>query len=86
VFECFFEQVVDLCQEAGLIWGRELYFDGTKVEANADMTSSLGYRDVRDRRPPGQLPDLLAGTEWFAEELAESPGVVSTRELEDDAY
>src|SRR5215203_1444467 len=25
IFECFFERIVDLCQEAGLVWGRELY-------------------------------------------------------------
>src|SRR5215211_4952368 len=34
-----FERVVDLCQEAGLVWGRELYFDATKVEANAALDS-----------------------------------------------
>ncbi len=26
---------MELCNEAGLVWGEELYFDGTKVEANA---------------------------------------------------
>jgi transposase len=39
VFLRFFEQIVDLCQEAGLVWGRELYFDATKVEANAGVPS-----------------------------------------------
>src|SRR5919107_6404754 len=39
IFQRFFEQVVDLCQEAGLVWGRELYFDATKVEADADADS-----------------------------------------------
>jgi hypothetical protein len=39
VFQRFFEQIVELCQEAGLVWGRELYVDGTKVEANADFDS-----------------------------------------------
>ncbi|MBA2443975.1 MAG: transposase [Nocardioidaceae bacterium] len=39
IFQRFFEQVVDLCQEAGLVWGRELYVDATKVEANADLDS-----------------------------------------------
>src|SRR3954462_14179338 len=29
IFERFFEQVAALCQEAGLVWGRELYFDAT---------------------------------------------------------
>jgi transposase len=36
VFQQFFEQIVQLCIEAGLSWGKELYFDGTKVPANAD--------------------------------------------------
>ena len=31
--------IVDLCQEAGLVWGKELYFDATKVEANASLDS-----------------------------------------------
>jgi len=31
VFQRFFEQVVDLCQEAALVWGQELYFDATKT-------------------------------------------------------
>src|SRR5918911_3455058 len=39
IFQRFFEQVVDLCQEAGLLWGRELYVDATKVDANADLDS-----------------------------------------------
>jgi transposase len=39
IFERFFELVVDLCQEAGLIWGQELYVDATKVDANADLDS-----------------------------------------------
>lgn len=35
VFERFFEYIVDLCRAAGLVWGKELYFDGTRVQANA---------------------------------------------------
>ena len=34
-FRCFFEEIVQKCIEAGLVWGEELYFDATKVEANA---------------------------------------------------
>jgi transposase len=41
IFQRFFEQIVDLCQEAGLVWGRELYFDATKVEANAGIPSLI---------------------------------------------
>jgi transposase len=31
----FFERIVGECLETGLLWGEELYFDATKVEANA---------------------------------------------------
>lgn len=37
VFERFFQHVVELCQQAGLVWGEELFFDATKVRANADV-------------------------------------------------
>jgi len=37
VFQRFFEQMVQCCVEAGLVWGQEVYFDGTRVRANADI-------------------------------------------------
>jgi len=39
IFRQFFERIVQLCIKAGLVWGKELYFDSTQVEANADMES-----------------------------------------------
>lgn len=39
VFRHFFEKIVELCIEAGLVWGKELYFDGTKVRANAAVNT-----------------------------------------------
>ncbi len=39
VFRRFFERIVEECSEAGLVWGQELYFDATKVEANASLDS-----------------------------------------------
>jgi len=39
VFRRFFETIVEQCQQAGLVWGKELYIDGTKVEANASLDS-----------------------------------------------
>src|SRR5436305_14421505 len=39
IFQRFFEHVVDLCQQAELLWGRELFFDATKVRANAALNS-----------------------------------------------
>src|SRR5438874_8184140 len=34
VFRRFFEKLVEQCQEAGLVWGKELYIDATQVNAN----------------------------------------------------
>ena len=39
VFRRFFEQIVEQCQHTKLVWGRELYIDGTKVQANASKDS-----------------------------------------------
>jgi transposase len=39
VLRHFFEKIVELCQQAGLVWDKELYFDGTKVAANASSDS-----------------------------------------------
>lgn len=36
VFRRFFEHVLDLCEEAHLIWGREVLVDATKVPGNDD--------------------------------------------------
>lgn len=42
-FRRFFDAIVERCIEAGLVWGKELYFDATKVEANASL-DSVGAR------------------------------------------
>jgi hypothetical protein len=39
MFRRFFEAIVDQCQQAGLVWGKELYVDATKVNANASLES-----------------------------------------------
>src|SRR5260221_5735706 len=39
VFRRFFEAIVEQCQKAKLVWGKELYFDSTQVNANADLDS-----------------------------------------------
>jgi transposase len=65
IFERFFERVVDLCQDAGLVWGHELYVDATKVAANADLDSLVPrfYHDAKTH---------LAGL--FADEVAKTEG------------
>jgi hypothetical protein len=39
VFRSFFEKVVELSIEVGLVWGKGLYFDATKVSADASLDS-----------------------------------------------
>ncbi len=39
VFRRFFDVIVEQCVAAGLVWGKELIFDATKVHANAAMDS-----------------------------------------------
>lgn len=39
VFRRFFDTIVEQCQQAGLVWGKQLYIDSTKVQANAFQDS-----------------------------------------------
>jgi transposase len=41
IFGRFFDTIVEQCCETGLVWGKELYFDATQVEANADRDKML---------------------------------------------
>jgi transposase len=77
IFQRFFEKIVDLCQDAGLVWGRELYFDATRVRADADTDSlvprfyhqaKVHVADVfadgiaaQDANPPTTGVDVLPG-------------------------
>ena len=38
-FRRFFDAIVEHCRDAGLVWGKELYVDATKVDANASTDS-----------------------------------------------
>src|SRR5690349_18514951 len=46
VFQRFFETIVELCVETGLVWGKELYFDGTKIRANAALDKIEGRMEL----------------------------------------
>jgi transposase len=74
VFQRFFEQVVDLCQDAGLVWGRELNFDATKVEANAGVSSLVPrfYYDATTH-VADLFADELAPTGTTAEVVSDLP-------------
>jgi hypothetical protein len=39
IFRRFFDAILVQCQQVGLVWGKELYFDSTEVQANAAYSS-----------------------------------------------
>ena len=56
IFRRFFEHVVQRCSDAGLVWGKELFFDATRVRANASLDSLVPrLKEVVD----GHLVDLF---------------------------
>jgi transposase len=59
IFRRFFDSIVEQCQEAGLVWGKELYFDSTQVEANADRDKMLPrfYVDAVNEHLAALFPD-----------------------------
>jgi transposase len=73
-FRRFFEEIVQKCIEAGLVWSEELYFDATKVEANASLESitprfavdqhlqDLFEEDEEDSQEPAHYADGTART------------------------
>jgi transposase len=71
VFRRFFERIVEMCVEAGLVRGHELYFDATKVEANASLDSTRS-RSLVENRLEGYLasifPEQASPVEGLAQE------------------
>jgi transposase len=67
VFQQVFDRVVELCQAAGLVWGKELFFDSTKVRANADA-DSLTPRFAQAARE--HITQLFAGDAAHAPDSA----------------
>ncbi|HYY45274.1 MAG TPA: IS1182 family transposase [Actinomycetota bacterium] len=83
IFQRFFEHVVDLCQQAGLLWGRELFFDATKVRANAALGSVVPRFYLQAKH---QAKEHLA--ELFADDAAlvvADPAAPGTPLLEESA-
>ena len=86
-FRGFFERIVELCVEAKLVWGKELYFDATKVEANASL-DSMGTRLVVEDRLKEHLADIFleeAQPEEGAENAPEIASVVGPAGWEKEA-
>ena len=81
VFRQFFEAIVQRCQEANLVWGKELYFDSTQVHANADL-DSLAPRFAIEAREAIQehLAALFASEPAQPENVEENMGNASLPE------
>src|SRR5256712_12973300 len=72
VFRRFFEAIVEQCQKAKLVWGKELYFDSTQVNANADLDSLTPRFAVEAREAIQEhLAALFAGEEAKQENAKE---------------
>ena len=83
IFQRFFEQIVDLCQEAGLVWGKEIHFDATEVEAATDVDCLVRRFYHEARTPPHQARGFVASARCFGAGLgreAAGPPRRSTRD------
>jgi transposase len=87
VFRRFFEVVVEQCQQAGLVWGRELYFDATHVLANAALDSLVPRFAVEARTAIHAHLDALFAEEPTQHEDQPTPDTpdASSREHTDAA-
>jgi len=91
VFRRFFDQIVERCQQARLVWGRELYIDGTKVQANASRDSlkprffvEAHLADLfapETHEPPGESNQQTLQAEGVSSESAEQEEAAVPRQL-----
>lgn len=72
VFRRFFEAILEQCRQAKLIWGKELFFDATQVNANAaqdsltprfaveaHLAALFGTEEAGENPPPQQEPPVV---------------------------
>jgi len=75
VFQSFFEVVVQLCSEAGLVWGEELYFDSTKVQASASINGMVERTEYEANHHLDELfPDNQPPSHPFEELIVKFDG------------
>jgi transposase len=72
-FQQFFERIVELCVAAGLVWGEELYFDSTKVQANAAIDRLIPRVAWEAQQHLQQLFEPRAATDKSVPQEAASP-------------
>jgi transposase len=74
IFRQFFEHVVDLCEDAELIWGKELLADSTRVPGNAAIDSLVPrLKEVVDDHLVELFEDGLEGVGPPADEHGGGP-------------
>jgi transposase len=78
VFRRFFEAIVEQCQQAGLVWGRELYFDATHVLADAALDSLAPRFAVEARTAIHAHLDALFAEETTPPEPLATPDPAQT--------
>src|SRR5262249_8617280 len=87
VFRRFFQAIVEQCQQAGLVWGRELYFDATHVLADASLDSltarfAVEAGEALHAHLAALFPDETAHTAHEAtHNEASEPGVAASEVL-----
>ena len=83
VFRSFFERIVEICAEAGLVRGQELFFDATKVEADAAL-DSLAPRWFVESHLRGLFEEDADEYEKGSEDAPDAESVRSLPTVEDD--
>ncbi len=72
IFRSFFERIVQMCVEAGLVWGEELFVDSTTVRANAAKAALIPRLAVLDHldevfeEKPTDAPGETEGPKTYA--------------------
>ncbi len=88
-FRRFFDQIVEQCRQAGLVWGQELYFDATQVEANADRDTMVPrfYADAITAHLTALFPEPAPAAAGLAppDDLAFAPAPIPLRPPAEDA-
>ena len=78
VFPRCFERIVERCRDAGLLWGKELLFDATRVQANAALGSLVPRFVVQAKASPPEVAAHLEGL--FHEDPTDGQAATTTRD------
>ncbi len=71
IFRRFFDAIMEQCQQAKLVWGKQLYIDSTQGNANADLDSLTPRFAVEAREAIQQHLSALFAQETPQQESAE---------------